>query len=343
MASTGNERILLMDQEAFKMEGYKNLLDRIMRLKLADGIHFKTVRDYLIENYNDNIEFDASKLMPLLVDRVKDTEQNYLNEVNYTNNLNKFIETELSDFKYSEQVMKDATSSLSFIQWLKGGKVGAVSFDDKTIAWGPKRITIEEAFNKFTDLTNVYDQKAKDALEAEYLNEQRETVYYMFQDIAMKNGLSQEEVEKFLSEDEGLRNYLFNELIETSVDYENELANGTIESKVVEKANSLEVKKMETSIDNRIPVPERVEEMDVDNLGVSTKSTSLPTTVEREALYAGLSISYNDSKNIDRVVNNAQKVVAGPEDGEETVVDEPEFETVQVKDEQPPIEAVKTK
>lgn len=346
MTSTGSQRIMLMDQEASKTETNKDLLNKIMRLNLVDGVHFKSVSDYLIEDFNNNNDFNASALMPLLVARVEDTEKNYPNEVNYINILNQFIKTELSDFKYSEKVMKSENNSESFIDWIKGLNIGSVSFTDKTIPWGPGRISIEEAYNKFNNTSNTYDAKAKEDADLEYLNEQRETIYYMFLDKAKTNGITEEEAKKYLSENTELANYLFNELIETSVDYENELANGTIEKKVVEKVNGLHVTKLEDSMNKENPnAVNDVPKIILDGFGPTSEPTSLLITPERNALLEGLSVTYNDKKNIDEIVNSnpapvtdtAQKIVAG--DGEEeTVMDEPEeFIDAQVKLDQDPI------
>ena len=306
MASTAQQRIMEMDQVN------SNLLNRIVRLKLADGIKYKTVRDYLIEDYHNNNEFDANKLEPLLVARANQTENNY------KESLNQLIETDLKDSKYSDMVMKDPTTSLSFIDWLKGLSIGSISFEDKTIPWGPNRISIEEAYNKFTDITNTYDDQMRMDIEQEYLEQNREIIYYMFLDKAEEKGLKEDEI-KMLLQNSQIINYLFNELIEKSADFENELANGTIEKKVIEtitrnyiaSTDKTEVEKMEQAIESPVA---QMEEIQVDPYGPSIRSTEMLNNAEIGALATGL--SYSEQKKVEQI-----RMDNGPEDEEDVDLD----------------------
>jgi hypothetical protein len=116
-----------------------------------------------------------------------------------------------------------------------------------------------------------------------------------------------------------ISNYLFNELIEKSADFENELANGTIEKKVIEtitrnyiaSTDKTEVEKMEQAIESPVA---QMEEIQVDPYGPSIRSTEMLNNAEIGALATGL--SYSEQKKVEQI-----RMDNGPEDEEDVDLD----------------------
>lgn len=118
MASTAQERLIEID----KLDG--TLLNR--KIKFSNG-EYKTIKDYLIEIYPDEMDFDAGKILTVLQSRANKA------EMDYKAFLNEIFEKELNDPKYSEPIRKGENEYMSFREYIESLPVGTiVSYDDST-------------------------------------------------------------------------------------------------------------------------------------------------------------------------------------------------------------------
>ena len=118
MASTAQERLIEID----KLDG--TLLNR--KIKFSNG-EYKTIKDYLIEIYPDEMDFDAGKILTVLQSRANKA------EMDYKAFLNEVFEKELNDPKYSEPIRKGENEYMSFREYIESLPVGTiVSYDDST-------------------------------------------------------------------------------------------------------------------------------------------------------------------------------------------------------------------
>lgn len=118
MASTAQERLIEID----KLDG--TLLNR--KIKFSNG-EYKTIKDYLIEIYPDEMDFDAGKILTVLQGRANKA------EMDYKAFLNEVFEKELNDPKYSEPIRKGENEYMSFREYIESLPVGTiVSYDDST-------------------------------------------------------------------------------------------------------------------------------------------------------------------------------------------------------------------
>jgi len=319
MASTAQERISLMDQALYNDPQNKDLLKQIIRLKLADGVKYKTVEDYLINDYHDNIEFDAEKLKPLLVERANQTKKNYLA------GLDELIADKFNDPQYSEQLPNyvDENGKVvtrSFIDVLKDKEIGAINLDNGTLKHGPKTLTIDELYIVFmtNNVLNVelYVQNiVSDAIE----------------ELSEKNSYDEEAIYS----NNQLTTMLFEDLVHDIINSGAPLTNTEISSRVadvlsknVQKTdNKNEVEKLEKKIFSGVP---DVPEIAVDNFGVTATNsdkvnTEQVTEEEKDALLAGF--SYSEQKNAEKIVDSAPQIQdvadqiknSGPEDDDDEV------------------------
>ncbi len=300
MASTAKERISLMDQALFNDEANRDLLNQVIRLKLADGIKFKTVEDYLIDNYNDNIEFDAEKLKPLLIERANQTKKNY------TEGLTQLINEKFNDPKFSEQqpMFIDENGKIatwSFVDVLKDKPIGAIDLENGTLKHGPKTISVEELYNVFMNNNVLNVELAVQNMVSDAIEE-----------LSEKNSYDEEAIYK----NSKLTSMLFDDLVRSIIESGAPLTHMEISSKVgdilsknVQKDdNKTEVEKMEQTISTPV---DGVDEIQIDNFGVTTKNTEQLNRDEVNALAIGL--SYSEQKKIDQIRNS------GPEDDEEVI------------------------
>lgn len=118
MASTAQERLIEID----KLDG--TLLNR--KIKFSNG-EYKTIKDYLIEIYPDEMDFDAGKILTVLQSRANKA------EMDYKAFLNEVFEKELNDPKYSEPIRKGENEYMSFREYIESLPIGTiVSYDDST-------------------------------------------------------------------------------------------------------------------------------------------------------------------------------------------------------------------
>ena len=302
MASTAKERISLMDQALFNDEANRDLLNQVIRLKLADGVKFKTVEDYLIDDYRDSLEFDAEKLKPLLIERANQTKKNY------TDGLTQLINNKFNDPKFSEQqpMSIDENGKVvtwSFIDVLKNKPIGAIDLENGTLKHGPKIISVEELYDVFMN-NNVLN------VELEVQNMVSDAI----EELSEKNSYDEEAIYK----NSQLTTMLYGDLVHSIIESGSPLTYMEISSKVrdvlsknVQKAdNKSEVEKMEQSI--ATPVAD-IDEIQIDNFGVTTKNTEQLNKDELNALAVGL--SYAEAKKVDEIRNS------GPEDDDEVEIE----------------------
>ena len=300
MASTAIERISLMDQALFNDEANRDLLNQVIRLKLADGIKFKTVEDYLIEDYRDNLEFDAEKLKPLLIERANQTKKNYID------GLTQLINNKFNDPKFSEQqpMSIDENGKVvtwSFIDVLKGKPIGSIDLENGTLKHGPKTISVEELYDVFMN-NNVLD------IELEVQNMIADAI----EELSEKNSYDEEAIYKNVQ----LTTMLYGDLVQSIIEDGIPLTYMEISSKVgdvlsknIQKAdNRTEVEKMEQSI--ATPVAD-IDEIQIDNYGVTTRNTEQLNKDELNALAVGL--SYTEQRKVDEIRNS------GPDDDDDEV------------------------
>ena len=118
MASTAQERLIEID----KLDG--TLLNR--KIKFSNG-EYKTIKDYLIEIYPDEMDFDAGKILTVLQSTANKA------EMDYKAFLNEVFEKELNDPKYSEPIRKGENEYMSFREYIESLPIGTiVSYDDST-------------------------------------------------------------------------------------------------------------------------------------------------------------------------------------------------------------------
>jgi hypothetical protein len=116
MASTAQERLLEID----KLDG--TLLNK--KIKFSNG-EYKSVKDYLIEVYPDELDFDAGKILTILQSRVNKA------EMDYKQLLNEVFEKALNDPKYSQPIRKGENEYMSFREYIESLPVGTIiSYDD---------------------------------------------------------------------------------------------------------------------------------------------------------------------------------------------------------------------
>ena len=218
MASTAQERISLMDQALYNDPENKDLLKQIIRLKLADGVKYKTVEDYLMEDYHDNIEFNAEKLKPLLVERANQTKKNYLA------GLEELIANKFNDPQYSEQLpyIIDENGKIvtrSFIDFLKDKKIGQINLENGTVKHGDDIISVEEFYNVFKD-KNVLNVKV--------------TVQNMVSDIIEELSTVNSYDDEAIYRNTQLRNILFEDLVNDIIENQTPIKYDVISVKVGE-------------------------------------------------------------------------------------------------------------
>ncbi len=218
MASTAQERISLMDQALYNDPENKDLLKQIIRLKLADGVKYKTVEDYLMEDYHDNIEFNAEKLKPLLVERANQTKKNYLA------GLEELIANKFNDSQYSEQLPYNIDENgkivtRSFIDFLKDKKIGQINLENDTVKHGVNIISVEEFYNVFKE-KNVLNVKV--------------TVQNMVSDIVEELSSVYSYDEEAIYRNTQLRNILFEDLVNDIIKNQTPIKKEVISAKVGE-------------------------------------------------------------------------------------------------------------
>lgn len=321
MASTAKDRVLETD----KLDN--TLLNR--KISFSNG-EYRTVQDYLINVYPDDMDFDANRMVDALKARVEEAEKKY------SELINNLLSGKLADPKYNEPVRKDINEYMTFNEYIQSLPIGSVTTFGVIMAG--KGISFEELFEKFSkdvyvemeqDLVNVAEPSADEdelAVKQHYIGD----IFYRI--ILERNLLDQKEA--MLSNTEFLKKILI-EYPKSIEDFEQALVDGSLEkglneiidNTIIKEEDHKEVDKMMQSIETPVS---QMEEIRVDNFGASTRSTEQLNSGELNALYTGL--TYAEQKKADTI-----RLSGGDEDEEEVDLDGTPETEVTLNDQQPKI------
>lgn len=322
MASTAKQRLIETDR----------LDNTLLKRKIFSNGEYKTVEDYLINVYPNEMDFDATRMVEALKARTTEAENRY------SELISNLLNGKLADSKYNEPVRKDINQYMSFNEYIKSLPIGTVASFGVVI--GGRGVSFDELYDKFSkDVYEEMDQELANlqepSAEEQELATKQHYIADMFYRIVNERELL-EQRDAMLQNNEFVRKLLIE--YPTSIpDFEKALVDGSLEkgineiidNTIIKEEDHKEVDKMMQSIETPVS---QMEEIRVDNFGASTRSTEQLNNGELNALYNGL--SYAEQKKIDTI-----RLSSGPEDDDEEEVDldgTPQTE-VELNDKQPKI------
>ena len=308
MGSIAKDRLVEIDK-------YNNTLLK-RKIRFSNG-EYRTIEDYLIEVYPDNMDFYADKIGPMLESRAQEAEETY------NNFLNDIITKNFTDEKYTTPIRKDENWYMSFVEYLKSMPIGSVKED--RVKYGLGTISLDELFEKFSkDVYVEMDPEMKD-LQEPSLEEQEKALKQhktaqKLEEIIANRGLNRDDIVN----NTHLNDKIMNEYVDSIADFDQAYADGSlvdglnniINNEYVMVQKSDDVKKLEESTVEPVkPTPvSQIDEIIPTQYGVSTNKTDLLNTGEINAMI-NPDLTYAEQQKVEPIV------MSGPGDDDETVVE----------------------
>lgn len=305
MGSTAKDRILEIDK-------YNNTLLK-RKIKFSND-EYKTVEDYLIDVYPDNMDFYAEKIGPMLEARANEAEKLYSNLVNSV------VENKLKDEKYNTPIRKDENWYMSFVEYIKSMPVGTIKADG--VKFGSNILSFEDLYEKFAkDVYVEMDPELKNLQEPSEEEQQFAINQYKtrmkLDEIISSRGLNAEEIYGNTQ----VMTKIMTEFISSFEDFDEALANGAvvdglnniINNEIIMSQKSEDVKKVEEEAERAIEqsAVDKIDEIVPTPLGPSSSTfrTDLLNNREINAII-NPGLSYTEQQRADRIV------MSGPEEPE---------------------------
>lgn len=308
MGSIAKDRLVEIDK-------YNNTLLK-RKIRFSNG-EYRTIEDYLIEVYPDNMDFYADKIGPMLESRAQEAEKTY------NDFLNDIITKNFTDEKYTTPIRKDENWYMSFVEYLKSMPIGSVKED--RVKYGLGTVSLDELFEKFSkDVYVEMDPEMKDLQEPSLEEQKRALKQHMtgqkLEEIIANRGLNRDDIVN----NTHLNDKIMNEYVDSIIDFDQAYADGSlvdglnniINNEYIMVQKSDDVKKLEEStVEPTKPTPvSQIDEIIPTQFGVSTNKTDLLITSEINALI-NPDLTYAEQQKVEPIV------MSGPGDDDETVVE----------------------